>query len=553
MYVTHHAVELALDMESSMAEHADYHTAEEMAELAAHHAATWAKVATFMSDTCIMMFGLSLFVGTIELFARGVDVPVSLGVYICASALTAMAFTVYEISIHNTATVSVRIKKFDVYIWGVFVLIPVSVIGFLVCMTLGMQSDPLGLHDNFGVDKLTDGPPCAGSDYCIGQAQRTIFFRHMQAAAFAYMGLIVSACLTVTYVSRHLGGMLYLALKVTKFVAFLLIGYGAVFIVIGVVFVPPEGSGYDGAWLYTAIAVIGGFECLTGLMGIAGACAHAKKGEGETQKTGSDDQAEDTKNGEKVKEEEREREAQTLKLLRIFAGLLALIMLMNVWVFLAAGGWAAEVDTMSDSEWRQISEAGGPLQSYCNQVGEPLEICMVTREQFEKDITASFQLLMAAGITVIAYMMVGLGASVFVMLQKPGVLSHAEELVAKHAKDYLDEVTAATLRDRHGKVSGLEKVETVRAVASERSKGKKRRRVKKNPNETPEEKAARKERRKQKKQEEAIANGEFVNPVSEPGAVFDVEGSPKASTGDGDKSDSSDYEWATTDSDSDPL
>ena len=70
---------------------------------------------------------------------------------------------------------------------------------------------------------------------------------------------------------------------------------------------------------------------------------------------------------------------------------------------------------------------------------------------------------------------------------------------------------------------------------------------------TPEEKAARKERRKQKKQEEAIANGEFVNPVSEPGAVFDVEGSPKASTGDGDKSDSSDYEWATTDSDSDPL
>ena len=549
MYVTHHAVELVLDMESSMAEHADYHTAEEMAELAAHHAATWAKVATFTSDTCIMMFGFSLFVGTIELFARGIDVPVSLGVYICASALTAMVFTVYEMSIHNTATVSVRIRKFDVYIWGVFVLIPVSVTGFLVCMSLGMQSDPLGLHDNFGVDQLTDAP-CDGSDYCIGQAQRTMFFRHMQAAAFAYMGLIVSACLTVTYVSRHLGGMLYLALKVTKFVAFLLIGYGAVFIVIGVVFVPPEGSGFDGAWLYTAIAVIGAVECLTGIMGIAGACAHAKKGDKERQNQKSDvDETEDTGNGQEATKEEREREAQTIKLLRIFAGLLALIMLMNMWVFLAAGGWAAEVDTMSDSEWLQINGTGGPLQSYCNQVGEPLETCMVTREQFQKDITASFQLLMAAGITVIAYMMVGLGASVFVMLQKPGVLSHAEELVAKHAKDYIDEVTAATLRDRHGKMSGLQKVETVRVVAAERPKAKKRRRAKKNPDETPEERAARKERHKQKKQQAATTNGEFRNPVSEPGAVFDVEGSQQVATGDGDSGDSSEYEWATTDSD----
>jgi hypothetical protein len=582
MYVSHHAVALVLDMEASMAEHADYHTAEEMEVLAAHHAATWAKVATFTSDTCIMMFGFSLLAGTVELFVRGVDVPISLGFYICASALAAMIFTLYEMSIHNTATVTTRVKKFDIYIWGIFVLIPVSVTGFLLCMTLGMESDPLGLHDNFGVDLLVDAE-CDGSE-CIDQAQRTIFFRHMQAAAFAYLGLIISSCLTVTYVTRHLGGLLYLALKVTKFVAFLLIGYGAIFIAIGVAFVPPEGSGYDGAWLYTAMVVIGGFECLTGIMGIAGACSHAKKGQAaksnengaaaakQVEAMASSDgknedsapAANDDDDPGEVTEEELQEETEAIKSLRIFAGLLALIMVMNVGLFLAAGSWATDVDTMSDTEWLQINGTGGPLQSYCTQVGDPVENCMVTREQFEKDIMASFQLLMVAGITVIVYMMVGLGASIFVMVQKPGVLSHAEEMVAKHAKDYIDEVTAADLRERHGKDSGVEAVQTLQAVKGQSPNGRKKRRVKKNhDNETTEEKAARKQRhekkkaeKKKKQEEEDASNGSVDNPVSEPGQVFDVEDStPRAADGrdgaDGSGSDysddSSEYEWHTTD------
>lgn len=582
LYMAHHAVALVLDMEAAMAEHAEYHSAEEMKVLAAHHAATWAKVATFTSDTCIMMFGLSLLAGTVELFARDVDVPISLGFYICASALAAMLITLYEMSIHNTATVTTRIKKFDIYIWCVFVLVPVSVTGFLMCMTLGMESDPLGLHDNFGVDLLVDAE-CDGND-CIDQAKRTIFLRHMQVAAFAYLGLIVSACLTVIYVSRHLGGLLYLALKVTKFVAFLLIGYGAIFIMIGISFVPPEGSSYDGAWLYTAMVVVGGFECLTGIMGIAGACSHAKKGEAAKSKMnataaarhaelmvssdGGKDAAAPTAEDDdgllEVTEEELQEEAEAIKSLRIFAGLLALIMVMNVGVFLAAGSWATDVDTMSDAEWLQINGTGGPLQSYCSQVGEPLDTCMVTREQFEKDIMASFQLLMVAGITIIVYMMVGLGASIFVMVQKPGVLSHADEMVAKHAKGYIDEVTAAELREKHGKGSGVEKVETLQAVASRSPEGKKKKRVKNNhDNETSEEKAARKQRhekkkleKKRKKQKEAFSNGTVDNPVSEPGDVFDVEDrTPRAADApaDGDSSgsdfsdESSEYEWHTTD------
>jgi hypothetical protein len=572
MYMSHQAVAMVLDMEDAMAEHAEYHTAEEMAVLAAHHAATWAKMATITSDTCIMMFGFSLLAGIIELFMRGIDAPFSLAFYICASALTAMVFTLYEMSIHNTASVTMRVKKFDIYIWGVFVLVPVSVTGFLLCLTLGMESDPLGLHDNFGVDLLVD-TDCDGAD-CTDQAHRTMFFRHMQASAFAFMGLAVSACLTATYVSRHLGGLLYLALKATKFVAFLLIGYGAIFIIIGVVFVPPEGSDYSGAWLYPAMAVIGVIECLTGIMGIAGACAHAKKGEKAkagingaaaakevAAMTGSSDAGAGEEDGEEVEaeatEEELEEEAKTIKSLKIFAGMLAFIMLLNLGVFIAAGMWATDVATMTHNDWLIINGTHGPLQAYCGKIGEPLETCMVTREQFEHDIMASFQLLMAVGITVIVYMMVGLGAAIFVMLQKPGMLSHAEEMVAKHAKDYLDEITASELRDKAGKESGLRQVETMAAVAAstggpkKKKKKKKRVKVKKNPDETAEEKAERKAKRKAEK--DAAKTDSVDNPAAAaaaPGAVFDVEDG--ALNGDGagsgdESSDGSEYEWHTTD------
>jgi len=181
----------------------------------------------------------------------------------------------------------------------------------------------------------------------------------------------------------------------------------------------------------------------------------------------------------------------------------------------------------------------------------------VTREQFEHDIMASFQLLMAVGITVIVYMMVGLGAAIFVMLQKPGMLSHAEEMVAKHAKDYLDEITASELRDKAGKESGLRQVETMAAVAAstggpkKKKKKKKRVKVKKNPDETAEEKAERKAKRKAEK--DAAKTDSVDNPAAAaaaPGAVFDVEDG--ALNGDGagsgdESSDGSEYEWHTTD------
>ena len=570
IYMAHQAMDLFLDMETSMKEHAEFHTKEEMQELADHHAATWAKVATFMSDTCLMIFGLSLFIGMLELWLRGVDFPAFLGLYIVASSLVAILFTLYEMRIHNTATVAARVRQFDIYIWGIFVLIPVSVTGFLMCMSLGLDSDPLGLHDDFVVDALAT--ECAG-ETCADP--RTIFQRHMQAAAFSYMGLTVSACMTSTYVSKHLGGVLYLALKVTKFVAILMIGYGGMLIYIGVILVPPEGEdSFQAGGMYTFLFFIGGLMTLTGLMGICGAYSHHKQGNEARAKqdvansTADNDDDGDTPAWMATAEEEAEVKKQ-VKMLKLFCISICFIMALNAAVFVLAGIWAADVETMSDSEWEVINGTGGPLATYCLSVGDvdergdPSPGCMPTRQEFVHSITSAFQLLMAVGITAIVYMALGLAAGVFVMMQDPGALSHAEELVAKHAKGYLDHITASELRAKHGKEHGLKKVEAVQGV---RQHHKKRVRVKKKKD--PERERRRREKKERKKrQAEGKPSSEMDNPLAEgAGATFDVEDSsavatntsgvvsvPSRSTNpDSSDSDSgsSEYEWHTTDEES---
>lgn len=272
-----------------------------------------------------------------------------------------------------------------------------------------------------------------------------------------------------------------------------------------------------------------------------------------------------------VGEDDAAEEKKEVKSLKGFLIALTFIMFLNICVFVSAGMWASDVQTMSHNDWLAINGTNGPLQSYCNQAGTELSECMVTREEFVHDITASFQLLMAVGITTIVYMMVGLGAGAFVLVQKPGVLSHAEEMVQKHAKGYLDQITVAELRTKSGKESGLAQVETLKAVKaagppSPKGKKKVRKKVKPDPNETAEEKAARKAKHKQDKLDKK--NGGPVvmteNPVSDAGAVFDVEDFAPTVNGNGAQGeydddveesdgDSSEYEWNTTDTEEEDL
>ena len=113
----------------------------ELAELAETHAATWAAITTTSSNVALLTFGLSLCLGAMEMVYRWIFHGMIL--YLFITGTIAVCFTLYHMQIRKNLTVEEHIKQIDVYVWGVFVCVPVSVTGFFICLTLGLDADPL--------------------------------------------------------------------------------------------------------------------------------------------------------------------------------------------------------------------------------------------------------------------------------------------------------------------------------------------------------------------------------------------------------------------------
>jgi len=375
------AFQIVLDLEESMKEHEEHHSEEEMREFAEKHAATMAAVGTAVSDVCLITFGMSLVVSAIEMLYRGVYHGMVL--YLLVNGTVASLFTVYQTQIHNAVTVSERIRKFDHYIWGVIICVPLAVTGFLLSLTLGLDSDPMGLQDDFGVNELKDIPG-------EGSAYRTYFMRHMQTAAAAFAGLAVSSAITSTSIALHLGGVLYLARKMKSFCSVLLIVYGFCVAYAGFAFIPEED--FSGAGIYTMVGFTGVGMLVTGIVGVCSgqlvAQASRHRGEGD----------------ESLRRPPSLGVRNTCML--SFVVLLAVVLAVNIIMFVLAGVWASNIHTSVAQDWQTINLT---MSSYCADSTDP--DCHLTQEQFVHDVQASFQLAMIVGITTTAYLLVGLAAA----------------------------------------------------------------------------------------------------------------------------------------------
>lgn len=475
LYRVHQGFQTLLDMEDSIREHAEFHSKEEMAELAEHHAATWAAAATAVSDLCLMSFGTSLLLGGAELLYRGVYH--SMVVYFIWTGGIAILFTVYEMQVHNNVTVEERIRQFDIYIWGVFVCVPFAATGFFVSLTLGLESDPLGLHDDFAVDDIQDIPSTEGT-----MTYRTFFMRHMQVAAVAFFGLTISSCVTCTVISKNIGGLLYLMRKINKFVALALLVYGAVITYVGFGLKPDET--FAGMWIYEMVGGVGALMVCTGLLGVIGGRMNL------------------------VKEGKQKRSFWARNLMPMFAGLLFTILGLNLIVFIAAGLWASNVHTNVGEDWSRINST---MAVYCEAHAAQYtanEPCHLTQDEFAAEVLASFQLAMAVGIVTTLYMFVGLIAAVYMAIQTEDTLSHADALVQKHAKEYLGSLAASEHRKKHGKKSAVDARKEKDAVLAT---------VK--PTKPPPPGKKRKRKKKKKVQLEQDASGEWTTTEDAPPPV----------------------------------
>jgi hypothetical protein len=551
-------VEVVLDMEKAMQECGEYHTKEEMQILAEQHATTWAKAATLVSDVCMMVFGVSLLANGIQLVHE-----ISLdkaSFYIIFTSAIAILFTVYEIQIHNTETVSQRIRKFDVYLWGVQFLIPAGVSGFLMCMSLGLDSDPLGLHDNFAIhtmDSTGDVPP------------RTVYMRHMQAAACAFFGLALSACWTAWYVGKNVGGILYLAQRISKFTAVLLMIYGLLLVYVGFELQPDNldfdeklsiaEETFEGEWMYDMVLWSGVAKFVAGLVGLAASRKYSQASSGRNAAEGG----------------HSEGVANSVHfVMRVFCVVLSFIVLVNILLFIFAGIWAGDIENTVDEHWSTINQTiydicgtrsdrrgGTMLNLDCS-----LHYTSNAQAQFVHDVQSSYRLFMAIGVMSLFYLTVGLVATLYVASVDNDTLSHADDIVAKHAREYIDILDALAIRERKGVASAVQ-ADTAEVQADtaevpvadalpppdaggqvdqgQTGKGKGRKKVRK--------KKAKKVKRKKGKGKKGMEqpltprgtndSDEMQNPLAT--RTFDVESRGQTSTT-GAESDSSEYEWVTT-------
>jgi hypothetical protein len=303
-----------------------------------------------------------------------------------------------------------------------------------------MDADPLGLHDDFGVDQIVDVSSPDGS-----MTYRTFFMRHMQAAMIAFFGLTISSVVTCTVISRNVGGWLYLMRKIHKFAAGLLLVYGGVISYVGFRLVPDET--FTGMWIYELVGGVGALMIFTGIIGVIG--HHVLRGH---------------------PGEAKERSCVAKNVMPVFVGLLFILVALNLIVFVAAAVWAANINVNVAEDWSHINST---LASYCaaqaakRPANEP---CHLTQDEFAAEVLASLQLAMAVGILTSAYLCAGLLAAIYMAVQSEETLSQADALVQKHAKEYLGSLEASEKRQKRGKQSGLNK--------KRRKKKKKQKRVK---------------------------------------------------------------------------
>jgi hypothetical protein len=262
-----------MDLEKSMAKLSDYHSPEEFAVLAEKNAQIYAQVTTFIFDFMILVVGVAGVVGVGEGVVRKI-VPdkaggILLSMAIFLNSLVAVLVTLYEIRIHQMVegtSQDDRRKKFDRYIWCSLWLIPTT--GTLAVLTWGLalSSDPFSVQ---------------------GWLLRADWSGDM--VALQSLMLVIAICQTIqtfmlmmtsVYIAKHLGGLLYLCIQFSKFVAWILCIYGTFFIIFGLVWA--DSAQPDGKTICYTFAVLGAIMVAQSFLGILASIkiwddAHAAK------------------------------------------------------------------------------------------------------------------------------------------------------------------------------------------------------------------------------------------------------------------------------------
>lgn len=138
--------------------------------------------------------------------------------------------------------------------------------------------------------------------------------------------------------------------------------------------------------------------------------------------------------------------------LRLYCVLLLGLFICNMLVFIVASMWTGGkgILKMEDEEYAQIQEHVYIIcRSHNEYTNNPCT--NATQSEFVAEARSSYHLLMACGVVSSSYLLIGFISAAYCSSQSTDTLNRAEALVARHAKAYLDDLSAASLRAQRTK------------------------------------------------------------------------------------------------------
>lgn len=374
-----------MDLEHSMRELSEYHSPEELAVLAKKNAQLYAQVTTFIFDLLLVVTGIAGIVGVGEGVIRRIVPDTASGVFfsffIFINCSVAIMVTVYEMKIHNLSddiSHDERRKKFDTYIWFCLLLIPTTGTLAVLSWGLALENDPLAVQ---------------------AWLLRADWTGNM--LALQSLMIVIAICLTLqmlmllltaNYVAKHLGGTLYMCISLSRFVAWLLLVYGGVFFICGLLWA--DGAMDEGKQIFHTFAALGVMMVLQSIVGILA-----------SRKIWSDPQS-------------------ATKFYRIFWISLVFSFFFNNAIFLAGGAYARQIESSIDEDWEMINrtiDTSGKDGVY-NTADD------MTAVQVVSTVTGAFRMIVVIGTAVGIYLLAGIFTSVYVATQPADVSSWVHDL-----------------------------------------------------------------------------------------------------------------------------
>ena len=375
-------------------EQGKFHTEEELEELLDKNLSIVLQLSTVGTDIGMFVLSFSMFVGVIEGFGTGAfrltdedgNIPY-LAYFACALGAIAMMtllLVLFAINTHKlpASQKGKRYTRMQIFLMFAAMLMPIvagcSLIVMVMLPDTGVEVPQIKRF--FDMQKLP-------------AEQRLALEGHLPTVFATLQGTLLCLAASWVIVCKHLGGVLYLAMKFLSMITWIIFIVGVC--VAGGGYWGIEHSGMtmdaDITTLFLLLGIVGTFLMAVAILGIAGMKVYYK--------------------------------VRTLGqiILRIYSFVMLAMLVLNILLFAAVGYYATQIDVLIEEDWAKVeaivaAKKSGVLANH-TKLASVLDGTFhnETKSEFVETVKGSFSILMLTGAVITAVLLSGVLAAHFLV------------------------------------------------------------------------------------------------------------------------------------------